>query len=88
MGARKKIGYLVSATSIVGAAVYVYLVWFTRDFWVVLAKLTLTAIALVGFGAVAWISYVFARSEPPKPVTQVEYVVNMELERDRNHIYQ
>ncbi len=89
----RRIGYAVSLLSLIGAVVYIYLVWFT-DLWIILTKITLSVVALVGFGAVAWFSYALARSKPPKPVTQIEYVVESEMggagEREENHdrIYQ
>lgn len=74
------IGVAIMAASIIVIFLYIY-VLFATEYYMLLLKLT-GAIAVAGvFGILAWIGYTLATTPPPKPIEEIEKEIEEELKK-------
>lgn len=88
MGRDQVIGWLLVAVSIVVIVVYAWLMWFGGDWWIPVAKLTLTFGIVAVFGILAWIGYTLATTPPPKPIEEIEKEIEEELKKLEQEVKQ
>lgn len=82
------IGWLLVAVSVAIIALYAWLMWFSDEWWIVLAKLTLTIGVVAVFGILAWIGYTLATTPPPKPIEEIEKEIEEELKKLEQEVKQ
>lgn len=82
MGRDQVLGLLILLVSLIGIAVYSWLLFFTN--WdLIILKLT-AFIAVTGLLAlIAWIGYTLATTPPPKPIEEIEKELEKELQEEK-----
>jgi predicted DNA-binding transcriptional regulator len=74
------IGFLILLVSAAVILAYIYLIFLT-DFYLLLLKITV-AVAVAGvFGVLGWIGYTLATTPPPKPIEEIEKEIEEELKK-------
>jgi predicted DNA-binding transcriptional regulator len=74
------IGFLILLVSAAVIPAYIYLIFLT-DFYLLLLKITV-AVAVAGvFGVLGWIGYTLATTPPPKPIEEIEKEIEEELKK-------
>ena len=74
------IGALILVGSLVGIAIYGYLMFLTPYSFLLLQITAFAAIAGV-LGIMAWIGYTLATTPPPKPIEEIEKELEEELKK-------
>jgi len=74
------IGFLILLVSAAVILAYIYLIFLT-DFYLLLLKIT-AAVSVAGvFGVLGWIGYTLATTPPPKPIEEIEKEIEEELKK-------
>jgi predicted DNA-binding transcriptional regulator len=74
------IGLLILLVSAAVILAYIYLIFLT-DFYLLLLKITATVAVAGVFGVLGWIGYTLATTPPPKPIEEIEKEIEEELKK-------